>query len=182
MQSRGWVIATVVLAVAAVGLGVWAFSLKSDNDDKDAKIASQQQQLDQQQTTAADAAGKLKDAASGIAGDAQQALQDLGTQLDQVQGTATATQQDVDQAINDAQTAAADAKARVQKAGNDALEKAQAQADEASARADEAAACARGYLSAIGSVFDAESITAGVEQAKTDIQGLQGSCADTLGS
>jgi len=179
MQSRGWVIATVVFAIAAIGLGAWALSLKSDNDDKDAQIAAAQKQLDAQQQSVA---GKLKEAASGIAGDTQQALQDLGTQLDQVQGTATATQQDVEAAINEAQTKADDARTRAEQAGSDAVDKAQAQADEASARADEAAACARGYLSAIGSAFDAGSITAGVEQAKSEIEALQGSCADTLGS
>ena len=44
------------------------------------------------------------------------------------------------------------------------------------------AACAGGYLSAIGSVFDAASIAEGVDQAKADIEALNSSCLEKLGS
>ena len=43
--AKKWIIATVVLLVAVAGVGAWALSLRSDLDDKDAQIASQQQQL-----------------------------------------------------------------------------------------------------------------------------------------
>ena len=68
-----WKIATVVLAVVAVGLGIWAFSLQSDIEDKDAQIAAQQQELNEQ----GDIAGQVQDAASGAAADAQEALSDI---------------------------------------------------------------------------------------------------------
>ena len=174
-HSRWWIVATLVFAVAAVGLGAWAISLRSDNDDKDAQIAEQQQQLEEQQGVGE----QLREAASGVAEDTQQALSDLGAQLDEIQGTAEATQEDTQQAIDEAEKAAADAKQQVDEAG-DELDKARAQADEAGARADTAAACARGYLSAIGSAFDADSISAGVDQAKSEIESLQGSCSGVL--
>ena len=169
-----WKIATGVFAVIALGLGIWAFSLQSDIDDKDAQIAAQQQQLDEQ----SDVAGRIQDAASGAAGEAQQALADLGQELEQVQGTATATQEEVQAAIKRAEQAAADARA----SAGDAAEQAQARVDEATAKAEAAGACARGYLSALAGALEAPSITEGVEQAKSDIQALGGSCSDTLDS
>jgi uncharacterized membrane protein YdfJ with MMPL/SSD domain len=176
-RGRGWIVATVVCAIAAIGLGAWALSLRSDNEDKDAQIAAQQKQLDEREGVA----GQVREAASGIAEDAQQAMRELGDQLDEIQGTATATQEEAQAAIERAESAAADAKDRLDAAAGDQLDKARAQADEASARADAAAACARGYLSAIGGAFDAGSIGEGVDQARSDIQALQGSCAETLG-
>jgi len=175
--ARKWVVATIVFALAAVGLGVWAFTLQSDNDDKDAKIASQQQQLEQQQ----DAAGQVREAASGVAGDLQQSLAELGQQIDQIEGAAAETQEQTQAAIDQAEQAAAEASDRVDAAENEA-DKAQAQADEAEAQAQAIGACARGYLSAIAGAFDAESISAGIDSAKSEFQSLSGSCADTLGS
>lgn len=176
-HSRWWKVATAVFAVAAIGLGAWALSLRSDSEDKDTQIAAQQQQIEEQQGVA----GQLRETASGLAEDTQQALSDLGDQLDDIEGIADATQQDAEAAIDEAETAAADAKERVDSA-TDEVDKAEAQAEEAGARADAAAACARGYLSAIGSAFGADSLSAGTEQAKSEIEALNGSCADTLGS
>jgi chromosome segregation ATPase len=175
--ARKWVVATIVFALAAIGLGIWAFTLQSDNDDKDAQIASQQQQLQQQQ----DAAGQIGDAASGVAGEIQQSLDDLGQQIEQIEGAAAESQEESQAAIDQAEQAAAEASDRVDAAENEA-DKAQAQVDEAEARAQAIGACARGYLSAIAGVFDAESISAGIDEAKTKFETLSGSCADTLGS
>jgi hypothetical protein len=175
-HSRWWIVATLVFAVIAIGLGAWALSLRSDNDDKDAQIADQQQQLEEQQGVA----GQVRETARGVTEDAQQALSELGAQLDDIQRAAETTQEDTQQAIDQAKQAAADAKQEADQAA-DELDKARAEADEAGARADEAAACARGYVSAIGSAFDADSIEAGVERAKTEIESLQGSCSGVLG-
>ena len=126
-------------------------------------------------------AGDLREAASAAAGDVQQALSGLGDQLDQIQGTADATQADVQSAIGQAEDAAADAQARADSAG-DEVERLRAQADAAAARAEEAGACARGYLSAIAGAFGAGSLEEGVDQARSDIEALSGSCSGTLGS
>ena len=122
-HTRRWVVATVGLAIVAIGLAAWALTLRSDTQEKDEQLAAQQKQLDEQQGVA----GDLRQAAGGLAEDAQRAMNELGD-------------------------------------------------------ADAAAACARGYLAAFGNVFDAESVTVGVEQAKSDIDALQVSCADALGS
>jgi DNA repair exonuclease SbcCD ATPase subunit len=175
--ARAWIVATIVLAVVAVGLGAWALSLRSDVDDKDAEIAAQQQQLEQQKGVAND----IPKAAGGIAQDVQQAMRDLAHQLEEIQGTTTATQEQMQQAIDRAENAAADAQARVKDARSE-LDRARAQADEAGAKAEAAAACARGYISAIARAFDAPSLSDGVAQAKSEFQALAGSCSGTLGS
>jgi chromosome segregation ATPase len=124
--ARAWIVATVILAVAAVGLGAWALSLRSEIDDKDAEIAAQKQQLEEQRSVADD----LREAAGGVAQNAQQAVRDLADQLDEVQGAAAATQEQTQQAIDRAEDAAAQAQARVEGAGS-RLDRARAPADEA---------------------------------------------------
>ena len=57
---RKWIVATVVLAVAVVGAGAYALSLRSDGEGKDAQIAAQQEQLADQQGVADD----VRDAAA----------------------------------------------------------------------------------------------------------------------
>lgn len=173
--TRKWIIASVVLLVAVVGLGAYALSLRSDVDDKDAKIADQQQQLEQQQGVADD----VQDAAAGLAEDAQQALGQLGDQLDELQSQAETTQEETQQAIEDAEQTAEDAQARADSAQDD-VDQANARADQAEAQAQAAGACARGYLSAIGSAFDASSVSEGVSQAMSEIEQLNSSCGDAL--
>jgi DNA repair exonuclease SbcCD ATPase subunit len=175
--ARPWIVATIVFAVAAVGLGAWALSLRSDVKDKDAEIAAQQQQLEKQKGIADD----VRKATSEIAQKAQQAVRDLADQLAQIQGTTTATQEQTEQAIKRANDAAAKAQARVETAGS-RLDRARAQVDEATAKAEAAAACARGYISAIAGAFDAPSLSEGAAQAKSAVEALTGSCAGTLGS
>jgi chromosome segregation ATPase len=174
---RKWIIATVVLLVAVVGLGAYALSLRSDIDDKDAQIAAQQQQLEQQQGVADD----VRDAAAGLSEDAQQKFAQLGDQLGEIQGQAETAEADAQAAIESAEQAAADAQARAEGA-QDEVEEANARADEATAKADATAACARGYLSALGGAFDAASVSEAIDQAMTDIEALNASCSGTLGS
>jgi chromosome segregation ATPase len=175
--TRKWIIATVVLVLAVVGLGVYALSLRSDIDDKDAQIASQQQQLEEQEGVADD----VQDAAAGLAEDAQQALGELGDRIDEIESQAAASQEETQAAIESAEQAAAAGKARADSAQDDVAE-ANARADEAQAQSDAVAACARGYLSAIGGVFDASSLSAGVTEAMGDIEELNASCLEKLGS
>jgi chromosome segregation ATPase len=162
-SSRGWMIATCIFAAVAIGLGVWAFSLRSDNQDKDAKITTQEQQIEQ----AKGLGGQVKAAASSAGDSIQQALKDMGAQLDEVQGQTEKTAQESQDAIDQAEQAA-------KQAGNEA--------DKAKAEADETKSCAQGYLSAITGAFDASSLSAGIDQAKTDIEGLNQSCTGILGS
>jgi chromosome segregation ATPase len=174
--ARKWIIATVVLLLAVVGLGVYVVSLRSDIDDKDDQIAAQQRELEERQG----AAEQVQDAASGLADDAQAAFSALGDELERIQSQAAATQAETQEAIESAEQAAADAQARAESA-EDEVEQANARADEAEAQAEATSACARGYLSAIAGAFDAASVDEGVTQAQSDIEALNASCSDTFG-
>ncbi len=177
---RGWWMLVVAgLVIALVGVGAWALSLRSDVEDRDATIAAQQQQIEEeQQGVAAD----VREAAEGFADDARQTLSGLGAQLDEIQAGAELTQQDAQAAIARAQGAADDARARVDEASGE-LDRARAEADAARAHAEALAACARGYLSAISAAFDADSsLQDGVAQARREVEALSGSCADLLGA
>ena len=174
-RPTGWIVATVVLLLAAIGLGAWALSLRADNQDKADTIAAQEKQLAQQQGVA----GDLREAAGQATQDVQDALSGLGDQLDQVEGTADETQQDVQDAISQAEDAASAARDKVQSASGQA-DRLRAQVEEATAQAQEAGACARGYVSAIAGAFGASSVSDGVAQARSEIESLQGSCSETL--
>jgi biopolymer transport protein ExbB/TolQ len=128
--ERKWIIATVVLLLAVVGLGIYAVSLRSDIDDKDAQIAAQQRELEERQG----AAQQVQEAASGLADDAQEAFSALGDELERIQSQAAATQAETQEAIESAEQAAADAQARAESA-EDEVEQANARADEAEAQA-----------------------------------------------
>src|SRR5918995_6599315 len=176
-RSRGWIAATVILVLALLGVGAWALSLRADNDDKDAKIASQEQQLEEQQGVA----DNVQQAASGFADDVRNTLSGLGDQLDEIEGTADQTQEGGQKAIDQAEQAAADAVAKAEGAG-DEVDKAEAEAEAAKADAEATTACAQGYLGAIKGAFDAGSLEEGVAQARSEIEAISGSCSGLLGS
>ena len=176
-SRRRWIVATVVCAVAAVGLGAWAFSLNSDVDDKNAQIAAQQDQLNDQQGLA----DRAREAAGNLSGGVQAAFAELGKEIDELQGAAAASEEESQEAIQKAEQTADDAAERADQA-SDEVDKAEAEADEAKANADAAGACLQGYLAALGGVFDAGSLSDGVAKAKSDIQQLSGSCQGVLGS
>jgi chromosome segregation ATPase len=161
--SRKWIITTCVLAVVVVGLGIWAFSLNSSNQDKEDTISTQQKQIDE----AKGIGGQVKEAVASAGDTIQKSLKDMSAQLDQVAGESQQTQEETQQAIDQAEQAA-------KQAGNEA--------DKAKAEADETKSCAQGYLSAITGAFDAASLSEGIDQAKTEIEGLNQSCTGILGS
>jgi hypothetical protein len=54
-----WIVIAGVCALAAIGLGIWAFSTKSDLDDAEETIERQQQQLASQKQAASGAEARL---------------------------------------------------------------------------------------------------------------------------
>jgi hypothetical protein len=170
-------VVTGLLVLAVIGLGIWALSLRADNDDKDATIAAQQQELEQDQGVADD----VREAASNLAEDTEQARSELRDQIDALLGAAATTQEDAQAAVDRAEDAAADARARLDDAG-DEVDRARADADAAKADAEAIGACARGYLSAISGAFDAPSLQEGAAQARSDVEALSASCSGKLGN
>lgn len=148
-----WIVLTVILALAVVGLLIWALVTRSDLDNANATVESQQQ-----------AGASAKDAYDDVSSDLAAADED-SAQL----------QHDAAQAEKD--KASADAEATQAK---DETEKAKAEADQANAKADAATSCAKGAVNAFGAIFDGPTLKDGVEKATNQLQGLKGNCGPTL--
>ena len=159
----GWIALAVLLATAVVGLAIYASNLNSDLDDANAKIASQQEQLDQAPDTGVAAATAAK-----------AAFEDLSAQLGAAQENASQTVDAAAARLDEAEQAATDAKGTA--------DEAQAEVDAAQAKAETAATCAQSILSAFSGVFSGANVQEGVEAAVAELQKLQPQCAPALGS
>jgi chromosome segregation ATPase len=159
----GWIALAAVLAVAAIGLGIYAMQLNSDLDDADATIAEQEQAL-----SARDTGGQALDAIGAAVGDVTSAL--------------GATQADVT-ALEQQVTAAADRFEEAQgnvAAAADELERTQAERDAAQAKVDVVQACAQSVIAGFTGVFEAESLRAGAEAAASELRALQPQCGPAI--
>src|SRR4051794_40158583 len=169
-KHNAWIWISAVLAVAAIGLLIWALQTRSDLDSTQQKNADLEAQVDQGQQTG----GAVLTAVQGL-------INDLAAQLGATNEDLADTQAKLDdsqQAEQDAQQAADAAKQEAEKADN-ATDKAKAEADQAQAevaaaesKASVAADCAKAYVSAFGTLFE------GGDQAATVRDQLQGITAD----
>jgi prefoldin subunit 5 len=160
-----WIVLAGVLALVAVGLGIWAYSLSSDLDDSKATVKQQDQQL-----TAAEEKGT-----KAIAG-AEQAYDDVSAQLNVTQQQNAALEQNLEQSaseLDSATDAVTDAQGEAQKAD--------AELDKAKASAETASSCARSAIGAFGQVFDAPSVEQGIDAAVAELNQLKPSCDGVLG-
>lgn len=157
----GWIAVAGVLAVGLIALGIYATNVNSDLDDANAKVASQQQQIDEASTTGAD-----------VVANAKSAYEDLSAQLGSVQEDAGQVVDQAAQQLDEAEQAAADAQGTA-----DELQK---QVDAAEAKAQTAATCAKSFVSAFEGVFSSADPQAGVEAAVEELKALQPQCAPAL--
>ena len=166
-----WIVLCAVLALAVVGLGIWALTAQSDADDAQAKLGKAtaaaaagsggESQAATPTATAQPAATATPDAAT------QQAIDELATTLGATNENLASIQQDLEKAAagaDDARKAKADA--------SNALERAQAAVAEFKANAQLASACLRGVLEAVKTAFSSGGPQAALDQATA----LAGSC------
>jgi chromosome segregation ATPase len=156
----GWIALTVLLVAGLVGLGVYAANVNSDLDDANAKVASQQQELDAAQDTGA-----------GVAA-AKAAYDDLSAGLGAAQQDASQAADQAAQQLEQAEQAAAEAQGTA--------DDVQRQLDAAEAKAASAATCAQSFLSAFGGVFSGSSVRAGIEATVAELKALQPQCEQAL--
>jgi len=158
----GWIAVAGLLAAAVVGLGIYAVSLNSDLDDANAKIASQQAQIDKAQGTGADVAAAAKSAYDALSAKLGAAQEDANQVVEQASDS-----------LDQAEQAAADAKGTGEELQKDA--------DAARAKAETAATCAKSFLSAFDGVFSAPTLDEGVQATVEELQALEPQCAAALG-
>jgi uncharacterized protein YoxC len=164
-RHNPWIWISAVLAVVAVGLGIWAYSTKSDLDDANDDVARLQSQVDQS-----------KGAGGTVLATVKAAFQDLSAQLGATNQDLATTQQQLQDAQANAQKAAQDAAAAVK----GSKEEAQAKLQEAQSKASVAAGCAKSYVGAFGALFDGDSVRAQAATVKQQLQSVSATCKTAL--
>jgi uncharacterized protein YoxC len=90
-MARPWIVISALLALIAIGLLVWALSLRSDLDDSEKQVAELQAQVEAGSSKADDIAA----AAKSLADDVRGAVGSAGEQLDAAKAQIEAQADDV---------------------------------------------------------------------------------------
>ena len=208
-RSNPWVWISAVLAVVAAGLAIWAFATKSDRDQAVSELQGTQQELasTQEQLETAEQAARATPTPEpepepeddpgagravltvGAVAAVNALIDDLEAELGATQEDLEATEQEVEEATEQAEKAderAAKAQKQAEQA-DDATDKAEAEADQAKAEADAARSragiardCARGYITAIGQLFEADDPEALAPQVRDQVAGVTEQCRNAF--
>jgi hypothetical protein len=171
-----WIWISAVLGIAAIGLLVWALTVRSDLDDTNAELDQVQAQVEQNADSGSDFAAAAKAAYDDLANrigaageDAQAGIEETQAQIDEAEQQAQeAGQQAADAASDEAEQLQAEA------------DQAKAQADAAAGKASIAAECAKAYVSAFGALFEGGSLAEGATAVREQISGITDDCQAAL--
>ena len=198
-----WIWVSAVLALVAVGVTIWALTLRSDLDSTQQELdtttqelASTKQELDTTKQQLATAQQDVEDLQSsqrrrtGVALVTGKVLYDeFAKQLGAAHDELAATQQDVEDANKAATQAEQDAAAAKQDAADASTETDKAKAEAKQAKAESQAAqskakaargCAKAYIEAFGGLFEGDSASAQAETVRKDLQSVTADCKDAL--
>jgi len=162
-RPTGWIVTCGVLAVAVVGLAVWAFSAQSDADDAQAALDASERAA-----SAATPSPEPEPAATADA-ETQQQFDALAAEL----GAAGESLEDIEQELEQASAKVDEAEQARDDAGG-AIDAARAEAEAFKARFELTQTCLRGTLDAVGQAFEG----GGLEAAVQELEQLSGSCAE----
>ena len=172
-----WVALTAVFAIAAIGLGIWAFSLKSDRDDAQATVDRQQKELAAQQQGATKEEAGLTD----------QDKQARAAYVRVRRNLISADRQDTDFKAEVDRQAAELTKAHQEVENADGADKkADAQLNEARKARQLSVACAQGTIDIIDGFLDATAAGAGnnsgagAKAAMKKLEDLEPGCKEAL--
>jgi chromosome segregation ATPase len=198
-----WIWVSALLALVAVGVTIWALTLRTDLDSAQQELdsttqqlASTKQDLDKTKKQLATTQQGIDDLQSsqrrrtGVALVTGKVVYDeFAKQLGAAHDELAATQQDVQDANKAAIHAEQDAEAAKQDAADASTEteKAEAEAKQAKAesqaaqsRAEAARGCAKAYIEAFGGLFEGDSASAQAETVRKDLQSVTSDCKDAL--
>src|SRR4051794_20217240 len=191
-----WIWVSALVAIAAVGLGIWAFTLKSDRDDAEhqldattqelgstnEKLDATEQQLEDQQSTQRRRAGFALVTAAAVYGRFAKQLGATNDELDTTQ-----------QELEKANKAAAQSKEDAAKAKQDAskssnaedkakaeTEQVKAESEAAQSKAQAAAGCAKAYIAALGGLFEGDGPKAQAATVREDLKSVTADCKTAL--
>jgi chromosome segregation ATPase len=166
-----WIAMAVICAVAAVGLGVWAVTTKSDLDDANDKLDKQEQQLAAQEKTAATTeASERAFGADEVARYRRVRRRLIRAQREE--GDLNARIKTERAQLRQAQTELANA--------DTVDERREAELKVLREQHDVAAACARGAVASINDIVDATTATAGARAALKKLESMSPDCQDVL--
>ena len=179
-RPTAWIAIAAVCALAAIGLGVWALTTRSDLDAADATIARQQRQLDAVRATRAEEAQEAADVEA-----TERAYSERVTaRYRRVRRRYLAERQAAAQLqaeIERDTTALREARQELGAAqGAEEREAASLRAAQAAQRLS--ASCARGTLGSIDRFFDATDAEAGANAAVRRLEELRARCEAAIGS
>lgn len=166
-----WMVLTAVFALAAIGLGIWAFTTKSDLDDANATIDQQEQQLASQRRTAV-----RQEASEKAFGErAEAAYRRVRRRLLRARGEERDLRASVDKEAGEYKQAQQEVAA-----ADSQDEKEAARLKAAREKTDVAGACARGTVDAIDEFFNAVSARAGADRAMRELEKIQNQCQSAV--
>lgn len=173
-----WIVIAGVCAALAIGFAIWAFSLKSDRDDTQAKLtaaqsatAREQSALSEEERSAAET--ESKEAAFGTK--FQTRYNAVRNRFIAEEKKADGLKDDVSQEKQDLANAQA---AEKQAQGQDAT--LQAELKTADSKLRLAGACARGTIAALDEFLDAPSVRSGADKALKRLEDLQDQCTEVV--
>ena len=166
-----WIVLTAVFALAAIGLGIWAFTTRSDLDDAEATIEQQKRQLSSERQQASQ-----EEAAEQAFGErAETAYRRVRRRLLRARGEERNLRDTVDKEAGEYKQAEQELSAAQ---SQDEREAAQLKA--ARERRDVAGACARGTIDAIEEFFGAVNARAGANRAMRELERIQDQCRSAV--
>jgi uncharacterized membrane protein YdfJ with MMPL/SSD domain len=178
-RRNWWIWGCAGLAIVVVGLAIWGVGRQKALDDSQQEVATLQSQTEQSKDTGSAVVATFKGAYDALA----QQLGATNEDLEATQQDLAAAQDAADKAEQDAATAkedAAQAEDEVAKAGAQA-EEAKAEAEGARSRATIVKDCAKAYVSAIGALFEGDSVSAQASAVRQDLRSISSDCANALG-
>ena len=198
-----WIWVSALLALVAVGLTIWALTLRSDLDNSQQELDTTTQQLastkQDLETTKKELATTQQDVddlqssqrrrTGGALVTAKVVYDEFAKQLGAAHDELDATQQDVEDANKAATQAEQDAAAAKQDAADAGTEtdkakaeakQAQAESQAARSKAEAARGCAKAYIEAFGGLFEGDSASAQAETVRKDLKSVTTDCKDAL--
>jgi DNA repair exonuclease SbcCD ATPase subunit len=197
-RRNPWIWISALLALVAIGVAIWALSLRSDRDEATDELARTQQQLASAQQTPGptpeptptpapedESGGGRAVLTAGAVAAVTALVKDLQEELGATQQDLETAEQDVAEATKQAEAADKAATKAKQEAdqAEDATDKAEAEADQAEAEVEAAESraaiardCARAYVTAIGELFEGDGPEDQADHVREQLQGITAQC------
>lgn len=171
-RPTAWIVIAVICALAAIGLGIWAFTTKSDLDDANATIAKQKKELASSQQAATAEEQQLTSFGRRERAAYRRVRRGLIRENVKAAGLRKRIKDEAAQ-LQQTRTDVANAQGQAQKD--------QALLAQARSKARLASACSASSVDALNRFFDASTTKAGAKAAVAQLESTQQECQTASG-